>query len=173
MSEPIIIGFADRLAADVFQKSYRGFLALKPTHYRWSELAPQSVQYLGEAEEEQWSIEKIADYLHCEPDEAKACQRRFRVSKKVNEKENTAGRIKQGIHEWLGTIVEMDEMGKRALVNELSKIVANQLYAAALSQEDMLKLSIELEGMEPKLPKPKPAGSSEMDSSKWGPQWKD
>ena len=91
----------------------------------------------------------------------------------MNEKENTADRIKQGIHEWLGTFIELDEMGKRALVGELSKILANQLYAAAISQENILKLSIELEGMAAKVPPPKQAGSDEIDPSKWGPQWKD
>src|SRR5690242_4423285 len=89
------IPLTDRYAADVFQKSYREYLALKPTHYRWSRLAPQSVDWLEQAREQKWSMEKLSDYLHCPVPEAEACYRRYCVSRKVNGKEGTAARMRQ------------------------------------------------------------------------------
>lgn len=166
----------DRLAADVFQKSYRAYLALKSTHYRWYHLAPQGVHFLGEARDRSWSMEKLADYLHCPVDEASACYRRFLVSEKVNAKKDTAARIRQAFMEWVGQFGEMEERQKELYAQELSLIVANHLYAAALAKEDPEKLSRELEGREP------PSGVEPSDSGSrgdgpagdtWGPQWKD
>ncbi len=179
MAGSLIPELQDRLAADVFQKSYRQYLALKPTHYRWYELAPQSVRHLQEAEDRHWSVEKIADYLHCEPEEAAACQRRFIMSKKVNAKDTTAARIRQGFFEWIGGVMELDEKAKENLAVELSQIVANQLYGAALAHEDLMKLSLALEGKEGKgeeagkVAAPKPPVSKDGPPSQWGPQWKD
>lgn len=169
----LVPGLEDRLAADVFRKSYREFLILKPTHYRWFELAPQSIRHLQEAEDKHWSVEKIADYLHCDPEEAADCRRRFIVSKKVNAKDTTAARIRQGFVEWLGGAMELDEKAKENLAGELSKIVANQLYGAALAREDLMGVSVELEGAETKPVKPKPPSDRDASGSKWGPQWKD
>jgi hypothetical protein len=170
---PDFISIEDRIAADVFQKSYREFLEIKPTHYRWFELAPQSIRHLQVAEEKHWSMEKIADYLHCELEEAIACQRRFTVSKKVNSKDTTAARIREGFFQWIGGIVDMDEKGRQALADELAKLVANQLYTAALAKEDLLKLSNDLEGNSDKAPEAKPSAPQDSSPSKWGPQWKD
>jgi hypothetical protein len=164
---------ADRLAADVFLKSYRQFLALKHTHYRWSHLAPQSVGHLQEAVDGHWSVEKLADYLHCEPDEAEACLKRFNMSKKVNAKDTTAGRLREAVFEWIGEVADLDEKTRRKLADDLAKKVGNQLYVAARANEDLLKLSMELEGKEAldsPVPKEKPAAEA---PPKWGPQWKD
>lgn len=165
----------DRLAADVFGKSYREFLALKPTHYRWSHLAPQGVALLEEAAERNWSHEKIADFLHCEVEEAAACLRRYKVSRKVNAKGSEAERLKQALAEWVGMQPGMEDAGeaeKGRRAQELASIVANHLHAAALSQEDFMKLSRELEGAEDGAgggtAQPPPE-----EPRRWGPQWKD
>ena len=167
------VSLADRLAADVFQKSYRRFLALKPTHYRWNHLAPQSVAHIQESLDKHWSAEKLADYLHCAPDEAEACLRRFNMSKKVNAKDSTAGRLREAVFEWMGDVADLDEKTRRKLADDLAKLVGNQLFMAARAQEDLLKLSMELEGKEADdaaTPKEKPTGEA---PPKWGPQWKD
>ncbi len=166
------ISLEDRLVADVFQKSYREFLELKPTHIRWNKLAPENVRYLGEAQAQLWSKEKIADYLNCSPEEALGCLRRYTVSKKVNSQNSTPERIREAFFEWLGGVVELDEKAKRALADDLSKLVANQLHAAALAQEDLFQISSGLEGAVSKASKGKPAVSLEKDPPKWGPQWK-
>lgn len=174
MTVPLSISLEDRLTADVFQKSYREYLALKPTHYRWSGLAPQSVRYLQEAVEKHWSVEKVADYLHCDAQEAEGCRRRYVVSKKVNEKDGTAARIRQAFFEWTSGVVETDEKARHALASELSKIVANQLYAASVSKEDLQGISKELEGDSvSNPPEPKPFDSAGGKGSPWGPHWKD
>ncbi|HKP97898.1 MAG TPA: hypothetical protein VJ385_19335 [Fibrobacteria bacterium] len=157
----------------MFRKSYRRFLELKPTHYRWSHLAPQSVGHLQEACDGHWSVEKLADYLHCAPDEAEACLRRFNMSKKVNGKDTTAGRLRQAAFEWIGEVADLDEKTRLHLADGLAKMVGNQLFVAAQAKEDLMKLAMELEGAEDgAAPKsaPKPAGE---DAPKWGPQWKD
>jgi hypothetical protein len=164
----------DRLAADVFGKSYREFLALKPTHYRWSHLAPQGVALLEQAEEGSWSHEKIADFLHCEVDEAAACLRRYKVSRKVNAKGSESERLKQALAEWVGQQPGMEDAGeaeKRRRAEELALIVANHLHAAALAREDFMKLSRELEGAEDR--EEKAAEPPKDEPRRWGPQWKD
>jgi hypothetical protein len=166
----------DRLAADVFRKSYRQFLALKPTHYRWNHLAPQSVGHIQEAIDKHWSVEKLADYLHCEPDEAAACLRRFHMSKKVNAKDTTAGRVREAVFEWMADVADFDEKTRRKLSDDLAKMLGNQLFVAAQAKEDLLKLSMELEGKEAldaPAPKEKPSGEAPSSPPKWGPQWKD
>jgi hypothetical protein len=175
-----VIPLADRLAADVFRKSYRRFLLLKPTHYRWSHLAPQSVGHLQESIEKHWSVEKLADYLHCAPDEAEACLRRYKMSKKVNAKDTTAGRLREAVFEWIAEVADLDEKTRRNLAEELAKRVGNQLFVAAQAKEDLLRLSMELEGREDAIPQEsiepgkKPAAEAPPNGEpKWGPQWKD
>jgi uncharacterized coiled-coil protein SlyX len=174
-----VISEADRLAADVFRKSYRRFLELKPTHYRWNHLAPQSVGHLRTSCEENWSLEKLADYLHCPPQEAEACLKRYTMSKKVNAKGNTAARMRQAVFEWVGGIADLDEKTRWQLADELAKQVGNQLFIAAQAKEDLLELARELEGAEPEAaakpsgtPVPPPS-SPAGEGPKWGPQWKD
>lgn len=162
----------------MFRKSYRRYLELKPTHYRWSHLALQSVGHLQEACDRNWSVEKLADYLHCDAAEAAACLRRFNMSKKVNAKDTTAGRLRQAVFEWIGEVADLEESAKRKLADELAKLVGNQLFLAAQAQEDLLNLSRELEGDEAESAPPSakapgasaPAGEA---PPKWGPQWKD
>ena len=160
----------DKLAADAFGKSYREFLALKPTHVRWSKLAPQAVLYLREAQERHWSMEKLSDYLHGTAEEAEVCFRRFVMSKQVNEREGTAERIRQAFFEWTGRFSE-DEKEREHYARELALLVANQLHSAALSGEELDRISLDLEGagQEPG----KESGKPPEEPRKWGPQWKD
>ncbi len=167
----------DRLAADVFRKSYRRFLELKPTHYRWSHLAPQSVGHLQVSCDEHWSPEKLADYLHCAPDEAQACLKRFTMSKKVNAGDTTAARLRRAVFEWISEVADLDEATRRKLADDLAKQVGNQLFLAAQAKEDLLRLSMELEGAEPDsapgtAARSLPEAAAE-EPPKWGPQWKD
>jgi hypothetical protein len=173
MTSPQPMALEDRYAADVFRKSYRRYLELKPTHYRWSHLAPQSVGHLQEAVDRHWSVEKLADYLHCQPDEAAACLKRYIMSKKTNAKPTTAARLRQAVSEWIGGVAEVDEKTRERMADELARMVGNQLFLAARAKEDLAALSRELEGEEsgsaPASP-PAPAGDP---PPKWGPQWKD
>jgi hypothetical protein len=173
MADEPVISLADRLAADVFRKSYRHFLELKPTHYRWSHLAPQSVAHLQEACDRHWSVEKLSDYLHCPPEEGAACLRRFNMSKKVNAMDTTAGRMRQAVFEWIGDVADLDENSKRRLADDLAKMLGNQLFVAAQAKEDLMRLSMELEGKETETPPPRNPEPPTESPPKWGPQWKD
>ncbi len=173
MTPVVPISLEERIAADVFQKSYREFMILKPTNYKWYHLAPQSVSYLAEAQEKQWSTEKIGDYLHCDIEEAEACNRRYQMSKRVNDKATTAGRLHQTFVEWIGEITELDEKTKNILATDLSKRVANQLYSAALSKEDLMSVSLNMEGFPKSAEIQKPLSGQAEAAAKWGPQWKD
>lgn len=174
MASTSIISLEDRLAADVFGKSYREILLLKAEHYRWSHLAPQSVAHLQEACDSNWSADKLADYLHCDAAEAGACLRRFIMSKKVNGKPTTAARLHQAVFEWIGEVGEWDDATRERLAGDLSRMIGNQLFVAAQAGEDLRGLSAELEGGEsaretPPAPPPSEGGGA----PKWGPQWKD
>ena len=174
MSGPIAA--SDRMTADVFAKSYREFVAIKPTHYRWSHLAPQSLAWLEEAVEFKWSTEKIADYLNCGVEEAEACQRRFIVSKRVNSIPGEAGKLHQALAEWVGMqpgMEDMPEADKRKRAGELAFIVANHLFAAAASKEDIMKLSKDLEASAAPPTVEKKPFEPKSEPPKWGPQWKD
>ncbi|HLP40333.1 MAG TPA: hypothetical protein VK465_02395 [Fibrobacteria bacterium] len=165
----------DRMIADVFAKSYREYLEIRPTHYRWTHLAPQSLEVLREAEECNWSLEKIADYLHCEVEEAEGCLRRYVVSKKVNARDTESLRLRQALAEWVGTqpggeeLVEKERWEK---AGELAAIVANHIHAAALAGEDFMKLSKDLEP-EDVSSGPGRGQSPDQGGRTWGPQWKD
>jgi hypothetical protein len=169
----------DRMAADVFARSYREYLELKPTHYRWSRLAPQGVEILAEALDRHWSHEKIADHLNCGVEEAAECARRYAMSRKVNAESSEADRLRTALAEWVGAQPGLEDMGeaeKRKRASELAFIVANHLFAAARAGDDIMKLSKDLEGSghAPKAAKPD-VGKSERDAQprSWGPQWKD
>lgn len=173
MAPSIIPSFADRFAADVFRKSYREFLELKPTHYRWSHLAPQGVEDLRKAEDGHWSDEKLGDYLHCDPLEAAACRKRYLMSKKINAADDSAGRLRRAVYEWIGEVAELDEATRKRLAGELARMVGNQLFVAAQAKEDFMELSRSLAEADPDAPA-KPGSAPEGDSApKWGPQWKD
>jgi hypothetical protein len=171
-----VVADMDRMAADVFGKSYREYLELKPTHFKWSRLAPQSVEWLREAYEGLWSVEKVADYLNCEVGEAEECRRRYAMTRKVNAGDGAgeAERLRRALGEWIGMQPGMEELGeaeKRRRAGELALMVANHLFAAGKAGDDIMKLSRELEGApveEPRRPSSSPEGPP-----KWGPQWKD
>jgi hypothetical protein len=167
---------ADRLAADVFAKSYREYLELKPTHYRWSRLAPQGVAKLAEAHEQKWSLEKIADHLNCGVGEAEACLRRYVMSMKVNAGDGEAERLRRALAEWVGMQPGMEDLPdaeKRRRAGELALIVANHLFASASAGEDIMKLSKDLEGAASGQGGSPKVAKSDAEPPKWGPQWKD
>jgi hypothetical protein len=161
----------DRLAADAFGKSYREFLELKPTHIRWSRLAPQALVHLGEAQERKWSMEKLADYLGSDAEEAGECYRRYLMSKKVNAKETAAERIRQGFFEWTSRFGD-DTKERERWAAELALLVANQLHAGGLAGEKLEAVAAALEGVSTEV-EAKPEVKAEAEPRKWGPQWKD
>jgi len=174
MASASVISLEDRVAADVFGKSYREVLLLKENQYRWSHLAPQSVAHLQESCDRNWSADKLGDYLHCDAVEAEACRRRFIMSKKVNGKPTTAARLRQAAFEWIGEVAELDDATRNRLAEDLSRMIGNQLFVAAQAGEDLRDISAELEGA--KAGEEAPPGSPPSDggsSAKWGPQWKD
>ena len=173
MAQPAQLPVADRLAADVFQKSYHDYQALKPTHYKWSHLAPQSVGHLGQAVDRNWSDEMLADYLHCDPVEAAACRKRYLMSKRINVPEDSAGRLRRAVFEWIGEVAELDDATRKRLAGELARMLGNQLYIAAQADENLMELSLRLAEEEQPPPSPLKDGLPAGDGPKWGPQWKD
>ncbi len=173
MPNPGPISAEDRLAADTFAASYRGFLELKPSSYRWNRLAPQGAAYVGQAVAEKWSDEKLADYLNCDPAEAGACRKRYLMSKKINAPGSSAERFRRAAYEWIGEVAELDEASRSRLAQELARLIGNQIFVAAQAGEDVMELSRALaEGSEPPAGSREPRGPAE-ERPKWGPQWKE
>jgi hypothetical protein len=178
MAPARVIAPEDRLAADTFGASYRAFLELKAVSYRWGRLAPQGAAYVGQAVDEKWSDEKLADYLHCDPAEAAACRKRYLMSKKINAPALSADRFRRAVYEWIGDVAELDDATRKRLAQELARLVGNQLFVAAQGGEDVMELSRAL--AEDDAPpsgtdapaKPGPSAPPE-ERPKWGPQWKD
>lgn len=164
----------DRLAADVFGKSYREYAGLKASgSYRWTHLAPQGVEEVRRALEGHWSDEKLADYLHCDAPEAAACRKRYLMSQKINAPEDAAERLRRAVYEWIADVAEMDDATRKRLAGELGRLVGNQLYVAAQAREDFMELSRRLAEDEPPAPAAREPGSPDGAPPKWGPQWKD
>lgn len=174
-----VIPLQDRLAADTFAASYRAYLELKPVSYRWSRLAPQGAALVGQAIDEKWSDEKLADFLHCDPAEAAACRKRYIMSKKINAPAASADRFRRAVFEWIGEVAELDDATRKRLSGELSLLVGNQLFVAVQAGEDVMELSRALAegdatGTGRETPPAKPSdGASPEKPSPWGPQWKD
>ncbi len=155
----------DRHAADVFELTYREFAALKPTHYRWSRLAPEAVSVLRRARAETWSAEKLAEYLHCPVDEAQGRLRRYVLSERVNDMPTSADKIFALFEEWLRPY-ESAPAARKQKARDVVRLLASQLQAAAESGETLDQVAAALEGVEP----PSPPTS---ERPAWGPQWKD
>ena len=79
--------------------------------------------HIRESCEKHWSVEKLADYLHCAPDEAEACLRRFKMSEKVNSKDTTAARLRQAVFEWTGEVSDADEASRKKWADALAKLI--------------------------------------------------
>ncbi len=180
-SSPAGIPLRERWAADVFEKSYREFQAIRDTDYRWRMVAPESVGYLEQAVSRKWSLEKLSDYLHSTPAEAGQALERFIVSQAVNSQENTPDRIRVGFEQWLRRFPELGEGERRAAALELAGLVSNQLYQAQTAGESLGEVSLGLEklgnvGTTAKPDGPKsgtPKEDSRSEPPRWGPQWKD
>jgi hypothetical protein len=163
----------DRLVADTFGASYRAYLELKPASYRWGHLATQGAAFVGRAIDEKWSEEKLADFLHSDPDEAAACRKRYLMSKKINAPAASADRFRRAVYEWIGEVAELDDSMRKRLAQELARLVGNQLFVAAQAGEDVIELSKALAEGEETSPERPAAGAPGEDRSQWGPRWKE
>ena len=174
-----VIPLEERLAADTFAASYRAYLELKATSYRWSRLAPQGAAFVGQAIDEKWSDEKLSDFLHCDPEEAAACRKRYIMSKKINAPSASADRFRRAVFEWIGEVAELDDASRKRLARDLALLVGNQLFVAAQAGEDVMELSRALAeddraSSDLETPPAKPTnGEPPEKPSQWGPQWKD
>jgi hypothetical protein len=174
-----VIPLEERLAADTFAASYRAYLELKGTSYRWSRLAPQGAAFVGQALDEKWSDEKLADFLHCDPEEAAACRKRYIMSKKINAPYASADRFRRAVFEWIGEVAELDDASRKRLAQDLALLVGNQLFVAAQAGEDVMELSRALAeddraSSDLETPPAEPSdGAPPEKPSPWGPQWKD
>ena len=161
------ISLPDRYAADVFGLTYREFLEIKPTHYRWNKIAPETVEMIRSSLQEKWSKEKLADQLACTVAEVAISLERFKMSENVNQKQNGQERIRQLFHDWLGRF-DPDESEKKRLSIDLARLLASQLQLSMAQGETLEDLALGLEGEEnDSKPQPGSAGNH------WGPQWKD
>lgn len=163
----------DRLIADTFGASYREFQESKAASYRWGHLAPEGAAWVARSIEEKWSEEKLADYLHCDADEAARCRKRYAMSKKINGSAAAAERFRRAAYEWIGEVAELDDAMRRRLSQELARLIGNQIYAALGEGEDVMELSRALaEGRDEPSSGSRPGGAPGERPS-WGPQWKD
>jgi hypothetical protein len=164
----------DRLAADVFGLTYREYAAVRDEDYRLRLIAPEAVSLIRQGRGERWSVEKLADYLHTDVEEAALRLRRFAMSERVNAGQDTPKRLSRLFAEWLARF-DLDEGERKELSQDLSRLLSSQLHVAAESGESLQDLiegleksrepksGFGLDGHDPDLAPPKA----------WGPQWKD
>ncbi len=162
----------DCWVADTFALSYREYLNLKPTHYRWSEVAPAAVITMAKALQGKWSLEKLAEHLLTTVEEAQVFYRRYLMSKQVNTKEGGAEKIKQAFFAWSSRFEHLGENERLEIAKELALLTANQLFAIVKNQEDLDLVIEKLEGIESKGNNKDTLEDSGPPKS-WGPQWKD
>ena len=158
---PATVG--DRYAADVFGLTYREFAEVKNTHYKWRVIAPAAVENLRKAHAERWSVEKLADYLHGDVEEARQSLKRYVMSEKVNQGNGSAERIFILFQEWLDRW-EPDARERKILARDLSRLLTSQLQVAVESGENLEEIIQSLE-KDPVVPVDRPRQQ--------GPQWKD
>jgi hypothetical protein len=170
----------ERLAADVFGLTYREYAAGRDVDYKLRLLAPDAVKRLRQGRDELWSFEKLADYLHTDPDEASLRLRRFLMSERVNAGRDTPERISRLFIEWLDRF-DLAEGERKSLARDLSRLLSSQLHAAAEQGESLDDV---IEGLEKLEAGPAtdpsgnpghraPGGPDEAGPKSWGPQWKD
>ena len=158
----------DRLAADVFGLTYREFAEVKNTHYKWRVIAPAAVENLRKAHAELWSMEKLADYLHSDVQEARQSLKRYVMSEKVNQGNGSSERIFILFQEWLDRW-EPDVRERKILARDLSRLLASQLQVAVESGENLEGVILGLE----KDPGPSTGSGTGRPLREHGPQWKD
>ena len=156
----------DRYAADVFGVTYREFAEIKNTHYKWRVIAPEAVENLRKAHAELWSVEKLADYLHSNVEEARQSLKRYVMSEKVNQGNGSAERISILFQEWLDRW-EPDARERKILARDLSRLLASQLQAGAESGENLESIILGLEK------NPGPSTGLGTGLGQLGSQWKD
>jgi hypothetical protein len=158
----------DRYAADVFGLTYREFSEAKTTHYKWRLIVPEAVKNLQRAQSEQWSLEKLADYLDTSVEEARQSLRRYVMSEQVNKGQTGPERIARLFQEWLERF-EPDVHERKSLARDLSRLLSSQLEVAAQSGESLETL---IQGLE-KTRIPGDLGNAGNEKAAWGPGWKD
>ena len=158
----------DCLIADVFGLTYREFSEVKSTHYKWRLIAPAALENLRRAHSELWSVEKLAEHLNSDPEEAAHSLRRYLMSERVNQGRNGAERISILFQEWLNRF-EPDVRERKTLARDLSRLLSSQLHFAAQSGEKLEGIVLDLEKVEEGGASAKEEGGK----SPWGPAWKD
>jgi len=161
------VSLKDRYASDVFGLTYREFIEAKTTHYKWRLIVPEAVENLRRAHAEQWSLEKLADYLNSSVEEARQSLGRYIMSERVNQGQTAAERIALLFQEWM-TRWESDPRERKLLARDLSRLLSSQLDVAARSGENLESI---VHGLE-KTGLPDPAAEGTGKAS-WGPGWKD
>ena len=169
----------DQLAADVFGLTYREYAAVRDEDYRLRLIAPDAIRTIRQARGEQWSTEKLADYLHTDSGEASLRLQRYTMSERVNAGRNTPERLSKLFTEWLARF-DLDESERKELARDLSRLLSSQLHQAAESGETLTDL---IEGLEKAkggqpggidLAKGPIGGPGDGEAPRsWGPQWKD
>ncbi len=154
----------ERYAADVFGLTYREFAEAKTAHYKWRIIAPEAVQNLRRAHAEQWSAEKLADYLNSDVEEARQSLWRYVMSEHVNQGQTAAERISLLFQEWM-IRWEPDARERKLLARDLSRLLSSQLDVAAQSGESLEGVA---QGLEEALSDREDGGKTA-----WGPGWKD
>jgi len=156
----------DRYASDVFGLTYREFVEAKAAHYKWRLVAPEAVENLRRAHAEQWSLEKLADYLNSSVEEARQSLRRYIMSEQVNQGQTSAERIALLFQEWTARW-ESDPRERKLLARDLSRLLSSQLDVAARAGENLEDIVRGLEN----------TGKADKEgregAAAWGPGWKD
>jgi hypothetical protein len=116
------------LAAETFSYSYANYANhLGIGHVRFEELMPQDVRILEQAEQEGWSLKKLAQALECNEDIAE----RFRVSyiraKDIVDTPNAAESFRRGVRYSILDAVEEGLTGEA----EIERLVTQICYRAA------------------------------------------
>lgn len=171
----------DRQVADIFGLSYRLYRELKENSYRWRVLAPASLQVIENAVDGHWSVEKTAEWLDGQPQEAAQCLRRYRMSEALESGANAAERITKAIASWLSQFEDLSKPQREALTQDLALTLGNQLDWAAQQGHTLAQVAEQLEPKDSFDSAKDPftrdaevkAKPKEEEPRRWGPMWKD
>jgi hypothetical protein len=115
------------LAAELFHYSYANYQDHLGVNERFDRLMPRTVTILEKAERQGWPLEKLAQELDVEPDQAKDLLDGLQVARAVVEAENPAESFRNGVRQSIELALELG----LETSDDVEKLVTQICYRAS------------------------------------------